>query len=121
MKEVTVKEFMEAFEGQLVNIEAYEHYGISIDMDKASIYYHEDSNELTFTAGNYNHDGIGTVSINVEDCIESIEIDEEEEEPVFVISFVGYMSNITVTKFKTAEELKEEHLQRKRKNLSVVK
>ena len=29
MKEVTVKEFMEAFEEQLVNIEAYEHYGIS--------------------------------------------------------------------------------------------
>lgn len=101
MKEVTVKELAVAFEGQLVNIEAHEHYGVSIDMDKARIEYDEECNELTFTAGNYNHDGIGTVSIDVENCIESIEIDEEKDDPVFIISFTGYMSDITITRFQT--------------------
>ena len=120
MREVTVKELLAAFEGKLVNIEAYEHYGISIDMDKASIEYHEDTNEITFTAGNYNHDGISSVHINVDDCIESIEINEEDDEPVFVISFTGYMSDITITRFKSLEELEEENKQKRRKNFNVV-
>ena len=101
MKEVTAKELAVAFEGQLVNIEAHEHYGVSIDMDKARIEYDEECNELSFTAGNYNYDGIGTVSIDVDDCIESIEIDEEKDDPVFIISFTGYMSDIAITRFQT--------------------
>lgn len=121
MREVTVKELVKAFEGQLVNLEAPEHYGISIDMDKASIDYHEDSNEITFTAGDYNHGGIGTVSINVEDSIVSIEIDDEEDEPVYLISLNGYMADIVVTRFKTIEELEKEHRQKCRKNFDVVK
>ena len=120
MKEVSVKELVSAFEGQLVNIEAHEHYGISIDMDKASIDYHDDNNEITFTAGNYNHDGIGTISIDVDDCIENIEIDEEKDEPVFIISFTGCMSDITITRFQTLEELEEGHKRRKRKNFDFV-
>lgn len=101
MKEVTVKELVEAFEGKLVNIESPEQYGISIDMDKARIEYDEEYNELSFTAGNYNCGGIGTVSINVADSIERIEIDDEEDEPIFIISFTGYMSDITITRFQT--------------------
>ena len=65
MREVTAKELAVAFEGKLVKIESPEHYGISLDMEKACIDYNEDFNELTFTAGNYNHDGIGSVSIDV--------------------------------------------------------
>lgn len=114
MREVTARELMEAFEGKLVNIEAPEHYGISIDMDKATIDYHEDSNELTFTAGNYNHGGISTISIDVEDSIASIQVDDDEDEPVFVISFNGYMSNIVVTRFKTIEELEADRKKRQR-------
>lgn len=116
MREVTVQELVKAFEGQLVQVETPEHYGISIDMDKASIDYHEDNDEITFTAGNYNHGGIGSISINVEDSISSIEIDDEEDEPVFVISFNGYMSDIVVTRFKTLEELEDERKQKRRKN-----
>lgn len=121
MREVTVQEFVKAFEGQLVNLEASEHYGISIDMDKARIEYHEDSDEITFTAGNYNHGGIGSISINIEDSISSIEIDDEEDEPVFVISLNGYMADIVVTRFKTLEELEEERKEKRRKNFDVVK
>ena len=116
MREVTVQELVKAFDGQLVKVEAPEHYGISIDMDKASIDYHEDNDEITFTAGNYNHGGIGSISINIEDSVSSIEIDDEEDEPVFVISFNGYMSDIVVTRFKTIEELEEERKQKRRKN-----
>lgn len=113
MREVTVKELVKAFEGKLVTIESPEHYGISIDMDKASIEYDEDTNELTFTAGNYNHGGIGSISIDVEDSIDIIEIDDDEDEPVFVISFTGYMSDVTIRRWKSLEELHEEHRQRK--------
>lgn len=121
MREVTIKELVKAFEGKLVSIESPEHYGISIDMDKASIDYHEDTDELTFTAGNYNHGGIGSISIDVEDSIDIIEIDDVEDEPVFVITFTGYMSDIRITRFKSIEELEEERRQRKSKNFDVVK
>lgn len=119
MREVTARELFEAFDGKLVNIEAPEHYGISIDMDKARIEYDEDDNELSFTAGNYNHGGISTISINVEDSIDSIEIDDEDDEPVFTITLSGYMSNIVITRFKTIEELEADR--KRRKNFNVVK
>lgn len=117
MREVTAKELAVAFEDKLVKIESPEHYGISIEMDKASIEYDEDTDELTFTAGNYNHDGIGSISIDVVDSIDIIEIDDEEDEPVFVISFTGYMSDIRITRFKSIEELEEERKQRKSKKI----
>ena len=120
MREVTVKELVEAFKDKLVTIESPEHYGISIDMDKASIEYDEDTNELTFTAGNYNHDGIGSISIDVADSIDIIQIDDEEDEPVFIISFTGHMSDIRITRFKSIEEL-EEGKERKKKNFDIVK
>ena len=120
MREVTVKELVDAFKDKLVTIESPEHYGISIDMDKASIEYDEDTNELTFTAGNYNHDGIGSISIDVADSIDIIQIDDEEDEPVFIISFTGYMSDIRITRFKSIEEL-EEGKERKKKNFDIVK
>lgn len=121
MREITARELFEAFEGQLVKVEAPEHYAISIDMDKASIDYHEDDNELDFTAGNYNHGGIGTVSIDVDDCIVSIEVDDEEDEPVYIITFTGYMPDIMITRFKSIEELEADHKQKMLKNSDVGK
>ena len=120
MREITAKELFKAFEGQLVKVEAPEHYAISIDMDKASIDYHEDDNELSFTAGNYNHGGIGTVSVDVDECIESIQLDDKEDEPVYTITFTGYMPDIMITRFKSIEELEEERKQKRRIN-DVVK
>ena len=116
MREITAKELFEAFDGQLVNIEAPGHYGVSIDMDKASIDYHEDNNELSFTAGNYNHDGIGTVSVDVDECIESIQLDDNEDEPVYTITFTGYMPDIMITRFKSIDELEADHKQKMLKN-----
>ena len=116
MREITAKELFEAFEGQLVKIEAPEHYAISIDMDKARIDYDEDANELDFTAGNYNHGGIGTVSIDVDECIESIQVDDDEDEPVYTITFTGYMPDIMITRFKSIEELETDHKQKMLKN-----
>ena len=52
----------------------------------------------------------------LENCIESIETDDDEDEPFFVISFIGYMSNITVIRFKSLEELEEERKQKMLKN-----
>ena len=112
MREVTAKELAVAFEGKLVKIESPEHYGISLDMKKACIDYNEDLNELTFTAGNYNHDGIGSICINISDSVDLIEIDDEEDEPVFVITFTGYMSDVTIRRWKSLEELREEHRRR---------
>lgn len=112
MREVTAKELAVAFEGKLVKIESPEHYGISLDMEKACIDYNEDLNELTFTAGNYNHDGIGSICINIADSVDLIEIDDEEDEPVFVITFTGYMSDVTIRRWKSLEELREEHRRR---------
>ena len=121
MKEVTVKELVTAFEGQLVKVETPEHYGLIIDMDKARIEYDEECNELSFTAGNYNHDGIASIAVNVEDDIASIEMDDEESDPVFVISFnENMLSDIVITRFKTIEELENERKRRKRKNFDVV-
>ena len=118
MREITAKELFEAFEGQLVKIEAPEHYAISIDMDKARIDYDKDANELSFTAGNYNHDGIGTVSVDVDECIESIQVDDDEDEPepVYTITFTGYMPDIMITRFKSIEELEADHKQKMLKN-----
>lgn len=113
MREVTAKEFYEAFEDKLVKVEAPEHYGISIDMDKAKIEYYEDSHEISFTAGNYDTDGIGTVTLNLDDAIDCIEVDDKENEPVYYISFVGYMADIVVTLYKSYEEIKAEQ---KKKN-----
>lgn len=112
MREVTAKELAVAFEDKLVKIDSPEHYGISLDMEKACIDYNEDLNELTFTAGNYNHDGIGSICINIADSVDLIEIDDEEDEPVFVITFTGYMSDVTIRRWKSLEELREEHRRR---------
>lgn len=97
MREVTVKEFAKAFEGVLAEVNTTDYFGITFEMSKARIEHSEDDEELTFTTGNYNYDGVGSVIIK-EEQIDSIEYDEESDE--YTISFVSNMPDITVSKFK---------------------
>lgn len=97
MREVTVKEFVEALKGEVLEINADDSYGVTVQMSKARISYDEDMNEMTFTAGNYNSaDGIGSVSYNGE-IIASIVLDEGTGE--YTMSFTEYMPDITIKKF----------------------
>ena len=111
MREVTVKEFVAAFEGVLAEVEPSGYEGISFEMSKARIEYDEDNHELYFATGNYNHDGIGTVTIDTEDYIDSIEHDDELGE--YYISFSHTLSDVTVSRFKSLDELKKERAERK--------
>lgn len=101
MREVTVKEFVKAFEGKKVCIESVDSYGIMLSMANAHIEYREEENELVLGGGDYNHGGNAFVSLNVEDTIEAI----EEDEGVYTISFIPYMSDVTVEEELPLEEL----------------
>lgn len=97
MRKVTVKEFVEALKCEILEINADDIYGVTVQMSKARIEYDELMNELTFTAGNYNSaDGIGSVSYNGE-IITSIVLDEDTGE--YTISFTEYMPDIIIKKF----------------------
>lgn len=120
MREITVKEFVSAFEGQLVELSQEDEYGFgfSFEMSKAHMDYYEDDDELTFYVGNYNTNGTGSFSIsNVEENIESI----VEDDGAYTISFAHNISDIVVTRFKSMEELEQERKQKKRGNFAVVK
>lgn len=97
MREVTVKEFAKVFEGVLAEVNTTDYFGITFEMSKARIEYSKDDGEVTFTTGNYNYDGVGSVIIE-EEQIESIEYDEESEE--YIVSFVNNIPDITVSIFK---------------------
>ncbi len=97
MRKVTVKEFVEALKGEILEINADDSYGVTVQMSKARIDFDELMNELTFTAGNYNSsDGIGSVTYG-SDIVESIVLDEDTGE--YTISFTEYMPDIIIKKF----------------------
>lgn len=106
-REITAKELSKIFEGKTVNVIPTDYYGISIEFSKARIEYDEANCELSFTAGNFNHDGIASISIE-EDNIKSI----VEENGEYVISFMQHMADITVSEFKSLAELEKEHAER---------
>lgn len=119
MRGTTVKEFVKAFENQLVEVRQEDEYGngITIDMSKARLEYSEKDDELYFTAGNYNADGIGAFCVkNTEENIESI----TEDDGYYIIEFTHSISNIAVTKFKNLDELEKERIQKKKRNFEAV-
>ena len=107
MREVTVKEFVKAFEGKKVCIESVDSYGIMLSMANAHIEYREEENELILGGGDYNHGGNAFVSLNVEDTIEAIEEDDGVYTISFTISFIPYMSEVTVEEELSLEELQD--------------
>lgn len=96
MREVTVKEFVKAFEGMTVNVESIDGYGVSVNITKARIDYDGDFNEITFTSGNHNYDCVASVSYNVADCIKSIMFDEDNG--TYTIEFSQYMADVEIRK-----------------------
>ena len=58
---------------------------------------------LSQAGGDYNHGGNAFVSLNVEDTIEAI----EEDDGVYTISFIPYMSEVTVEEELLLEELQD--------------
>lgn len=96
MREVTVSEMVTALEGVLVNLERVDGYGCSVNMTKARLTYDGDFDEITFTSGNHNYEGVASVSYNVEDCIQCITLDEENE--TYTIEFSQYMPDVEIRK-----------------------
>lgn len=97
MKEVTVKELVQALKGQTVEVESVDTYGMSFGFSKARIEYDEDMNELSFVAGRHDLEcGMGCFSIRVDDVVDSITFDGENDE--FQIEFNQYMPDVIVRK-----------------------
>lgn len=96
MKEITVKEFMQAVNNGVYDVESMDTYGVHIEMSKARISYDEDFDEINFTSGNHNKDGLGSITYNVENCIECISVDEESG--VYTIEFSQYMADVEIRK-----------------------
>ena len=113
VKEVTAEQLAKAFEGQIADIVSTGDEGISFEMSKARIDYDETSDELTFTTGNHNHGGVGSVRVNVEEFIDSIEHFEDYNE--FCVTFSHTLSSITVSRYKSLEELQKERAEKNKK------
>ena len=94
MKEVTIKELVNALQGKTVKVESADIYGVNLSFSKARIEYDKNMNILTFIAGNYNTpDGIGGVGICIDDVVEAIRI---EDDGSYTIEFNQYMADINI-------------------------
>lgn len=94
MREVTIKELVNALQGKTVKVESADIYGINFNFSKARIEYDEDMNELSFVAGNYNTpDGIGGVGIRIDDVVNAIRL---EDDGSYTIEFNQYMADINI-------------------------
>ncbi len=94
MKEITIKELVNALQGKTVKVESADIYGVNLSFSKARIEYDNDMNVLTFVAGNHNTpDGIGGVGIRIDDVVEAIRL---EDDGSYTIEFNQYMADINI-------------------------
>ena len=94
MKEVTMRELVNALQGKTVKVESADIYGVNLNFSKARIEYDEDGNEPSFVAGNYNTpDGIGGVGIRIDDVVDAIRL---EDDGSYTIEFNQYMADINI-------------------------
>lgn len=103
-REVTLHELVAAFEGKFVNIIPDDRYGISITMTRAAIEYEENGSELWFV----NRDSENRVTSSIcidEDSIEGIETYDGS----YTLKFSLCMTSVSVSEYKTHEELQREH------------
>lgn len=96
MREITVRELVEALKDEKVEVVSIDCYGISVSMTTARVTYDEGIGTLMFTSGSHHHGGVGTVAYKVDDCLECICYDEERNE--YTIEFSQHMPDITITK-----------------------
>lgn len=106
VREVSMKELVQAFEGKYVNVSSVDHYGIAIEMTRGTIEYEDDLKpELWLVSRDSENNVTGSVTID-EDVIESI---DENGDGTYTISFNIGMSDIDVSEYKSLEELQKEH------------
>lgn len=103
-KEVTMKELAQAFKGKYVNISSVDHYGIAIEMTRATIEFEDDlTPELWIVSRDSENNVTGSVTFD-EDSIESI----EESNGTYTISFTVGMADIDISEYKSLEQLQKE-------------
>lgn len=93
VREITVKELVESFKGKHVNISPMDHYGISIDMKKATLELEDDKSELWFVLRD-DEDKVTTSICIDEDSIETI---EEYEDDTYAIHFSLNMTSVDIS------------------------
>ena len=105
VREVSMKEMAQAFDGKYVNVSSVDHYGIAIEMTRGTIEYEDDLKpELWLVSRDSENNVTGSVTFD-EDVIEAI----EESKGTYTISFSVGMADIDISEYKSLEELQKEH------------
>ena len=105
VKEATMKELAQAFDGKYVNVSSVDHYGIAIEMTRGTIEYEDDLKpELWLVSRDNQNNVTGSVTFD-EDTIEAI----EESNGTYTISFTVGMADIDISEYKSPEQLQKEH------------
>lgn len=105
VKEVSMKELAQAFEGKFINVSSSDHYGIAIEMTRGTIEYEDDLKpELWLVSRDNQNNVTGSVTFD-EDTIEAI----EESNGTYTISFTVGMADIDISEYKSPEQLQKEH------------
>ena len=108
VREVSMKEMAQAFDGKYVNVSSVDHYGIAIEMTKGTIEYKDDLKpELWLVSRDDGNNVTGSVTLD-EDVIEAI----EESKGTYTISFTVGMADIDISEYKSLEQLQKEHDER---------
>lgn len=104
--EVTVKELVSAFKGRYANISPSDHYGISIDMQYATLELKENEHtELYFVTRDIKNRVITSICID-EDSIENI----EKSGDTYTIHFSFCMTSVEIVKVEIVDLIDEENL-----------
>ena len=104
VREVSMKEMAQAFDGKYVNVSSVDHYGIAIEMTKGTIEYKDDLKpELWLVSRDSENNVTGSVTFD-EDVIEAI----EESKGTYTISFTIGMADIDISEYKSLEQLQKE-------------
>ena len=108
IREVSMKELAQAFEGKFINVSSTDHYGIAIEMTRGTIEYEDDLKpELWLVSRDGENNVTGSVTFD-EDVIEAI----EESNGTYTISFTIGMADIDISEYKSLEQLQKEHDER---------
>lgn len=104
-REVTVKELVAAFKGKYVNISPSDHYGISINMQKATLELEEDDcSELYLVSRDEENRVTASICID-EDSIENI----EKYDGTYTLNFAFCMTSVDISEQKEVEDITKQH------------
>lgn len=104
IREVSMKELAQEFEGKYVNVSSVDHYGIAIEVTKGTIEYEDDLKpELWLVSRDSENNVTGSVTID-EDVIEVI----EESNGTYTITFSIGMADVDISEYRSLERLQKE-------------